>query len=185
MVILRKPMVLLVDVLGALLLSIVIGLGARFVVWPGWQARASLPETREELNLVNKELSALQARNAAARLGVAAARQAVSDESPRPLSEGGRLVDLLWAACREHHVELQRVDPLVGAAAGNWSVLITAAGEFPALYSVLREVESWSRYITISDLSFSGPPAGTNGPAEAHWTIHVRWTPDSPAGARP
>lgn len=184
MVLLRKPMILLADVVGAVIVTALFVAGVQYVLLPGWEARNSLPELRDELNLVHKELTALQARNAETKGLVQKTERSIDENSPRALADSGKLLGLITAACGRSNVELRTIGPAPNddSAGSSRKAAVTVAGAFTDIYQVVREMETWSAFLRIDDLEIHAPPAGV-GVCEARWFVVVNNLAENAASA--
>ncbi|MBK8915613.1 MAG: hypothetical protein IPM64_13645 [Phycisphaerales bacterium] len=175
-ILVRKPLILLVDALGALALLAVLAAGVHSVILPGWAARGSLASLREELNYTHRELAAHQASAVAGQSAIEQAERRMTELSAQPLVGAGRVLELLAEACRAEGVTLASLDPIEAVAVSGARVSryqLAVSGAFPQVFSTLKRVEGWSAFVSFESLELLAPAVGAEGPCEVRGVLAI------------
>lgn len=190
MILVRKPLILLVDALGALVLLAILAAGVHSVILPGWAARGSVATLRDELNYTHRELAGHEAAASAGRSAIEQAGRRMTELSAQPLAGAGRMLERLADVCRAEGVTLSSLDPLEATASSGVRVSryqMALSGAFPRVFEIIRHTEGWSDFVSYESLELLAPAAGADGPCEVRAVLAVSYlTEEAPVagGAR-
>ncbi len=180
MVVCRKPLILGTDLVGlvcaaALGAAVVLG-----VIQPVQRDYRDLPRVRTAIAAANESAQGAYARNQATDRALQNLAASLREEADLPLADMGTFLEHMSERCRRHSVRLQQVDPQPVSAAGgfkSWAVQVRAQGTFPDFQRLLADIESWSPFVQVSELTIQRLAQSPGSDCDLAWTVRVNYLP--------
>lgn len=189
MVICRRPLILVTDLVGLLIVAGLTAGVSAMVILPNMAARNELPGLREDLALAQRKEHKLAARNKALTHSVERLAASLREQSQQPLADAGTFLRHMSEQCARYDIELRAVRPLAtvrGEAFSSWDVQVEARGAFPEFCRLLYGIESWSPYLHVSNINVQAPRQSDGTICQLSWTVRVNYLPEWPrAGSQP
>lgn len=193
MVLCRKPLILLIDALGAAGVLVLLLLTACLVVMPYSRQHWRVPQLQGQISHARRLLDRLAAQNAAIATWIDANEQRLREQADPLLADVGTFLEELANECRAGGIMLEQFEPVSVAAPADqpyqsWDVHVRARGSFPQFARLLARIESRSPYVYVRELDVEGPGPGTTGRAEScrvSWTVRVHYLPTTRTSGAP
>ncbi|MGE0482015.1 MAG: GspMb/PilO family protein [Phycisphaerae bacterium] len=180
MILCRQPLILMTDLVGAASVLGILVLVTVTLAVPMAREWNNQPAIESELARTRELAVTLQQRRAKFASELRDATETLRTAAPQPLADVGKLLERIATHCAAADVELLEVTPTPApiesrAAVLQWQARVQARGTFPQVFSVLRELESWSPYLEIRDLALNGPPNRESSSCDASWTLRLSY----------
>src|SRR5262245_59029628 len=176
MVLCRRPLLFVSDAIGAAGIGVIMGGVVLGVLLPLQLAVQARPAIAADLVDANARYDTATARNHALADTIRSLEGGLAELSGRHHSETGEFVEFLSAACAEAGFRLQQVTPqglVTHAGHRSWDAQMSATGPFAAFPHLLAEIEGWSPFVQVSNLSVTGPAQSGSAECVFSWTVRV------------
>jgi Tfp pilus assembly protein PilO len=180
MVICRKPLILLIDLVSGLLVAGIAAAAIGLIVVPHLEDSERLPGLHRRITDAHLLKDKLVAHNAETLAAVEALDQRLREQSATAPTDVSAFLEELAKLCSRTSVTLEQFQPLPvvrGAAFDSLEVRIAARGRFPDFHRVLSGIESQSPYVLIRDVTVTAPEPTQPDECRLSWTVRVNYRP--------
>ena len=188
MIVCRRPLVLVTDLVGVSLTLAVVAATTFLVVLPYCRQQWRLPALRSRAAAVQRQNVVRAAQNAASLTAIRQLEHGLDQRTESATNDVGRVLDEMARCCSAIGLTLEQFQPMPPVSSGrfnSWDVRVTARGRFADFQRLLRWVEGRSEYTYVRELDVlkvSSPDAANRPTAECRlqWTVRVNYMPDRP-----
>lgn len=184
MILCRKPLILVTDLIGGLLLAAVAATALFGFVLPALNDLGSLAELHRRIAESGRRRDAQTARNAASAVALSDLERRLSDAASQSPTELGALLEFIARQARDTNVRIQEIEPAPIVAGDGFDVtdvVLRASGSFPDFQELLRRIEARSVFLQIPKLSIVAPRGVRPGQCQLEWTVRISHPPDNAA----
>lgn len=184
MIVCRKPLILVTDLVGAAL-SITLAAAVVFlVVLPYCRDQWRLPALQKRIAVVHRYESELATRNTASLTAVRELERRLDESTDSALTDVGGFLEDMSRECRRSNITLEQFQPMLPVTTqdyGSWDVRVTARGRFPDFQKLLSWIEARSQFTYVREIDVIGSPSPTSSDCRLSWTVRMNYLPDRPA----
>lgn len=178
MVICRKPLILVTDVVAALLVAGVAAAAIVLVIVPHLEDSERLPGLHRRITEAHLLKDKLVAHNAETLTAVEGLERRLQEQNGAALADVSTFLEEMAELCHRSSVTLEQFQPQPithGAAFDTLEVRITARGKFPDFHRVLAEIEARSPYAMIRDVTITAPEPTQPDECRLSWMVRVNY----------
>jgi hypothetical protein len=188
MLLCRRPLLFTSDLLGAAGIALICGAVGMGVIGPWQAALASRPSLTQNIAEADIRYGQSTQRNQALAAIIRQHERAVAELAGRRRTDPGDFLEFVSDRCARHGIRLLQMTPQNVAASEAqraWDAQWRAAGPFPAFPRLLSDMEEWSPFVEVRELSVTGPPAGADADCQFSWTVRVSAPAATPREPQP
>lgn len=182
MILCRKPLILVTDLVGGLLLTAVAAIALLGFVLPALNDLGSLPELHRRITDSTRRRDAQTARNAASAVALSDLERRLADAASQSPTELGALLEFIARQARDTNVRIQEIEPAPLVAGDGFdvtNVVFRASGGFPDFQELLRRIEARSVFLQIPRLSILTARGVRPDQCQLEWTVRISHPPDN------
>ena len=183
MIVCRKPLILVTDLVGAALSLTLAAAVVFLLVLPYCRDQWRLPNLQKRITAMHRYKSGLAAQNAASLTTVRKLERQLHESSDAVLTDVGGFLEDMSRECRRSNITLEQFEPVApvsGAQFSSLDVRITARGRFPEFQRLLLWIEARSEYTHVREIDVL-QVAGVSE-CRLSWTVRLNYVPEpSPA----
>ncbi len=183
MIVCRRPLILVTDLVGAALSATLAAVVVFLVVLPYCRDQWRLPALQKQIAAVHRHESGLAARNTASLTAVRELERRLHESSDAALTDVGGFLEDMSRECRRSNITLEQFQPMLPVTTqdyGSWDVRVTAHGRFPDFQKLLSWIEARSRFTYVREIDVIGSPSPTSSDCRLSWTVRMNYQPDRP-----
>lgn len=199
MIVCRKPLILVTDLVGAALSITLAAVVVFLVVLPYCRDQWRLPALQKRITAMHRYKSELATRNTASLTAVRELERRLDESTDSVLTDVGGFLEDMSRECRRSNITLEQFQPMLPVTThdsplttqdyASWDVRVTARGRFPDFQKLLWWIEARSRFTYVREIDVIGSPSPTSSDCRLSWTVRMNYLPDRPtavaAGLRP
>jgi hypothetical protein len=199
MIVCRRPLILVIDLVGVALSATLAATVVFLVVLPHCRDQWRLPALQKRITAMHRHKSELEARNTASLTAVRELERRLHESSDSALTDVGGFLEDMSRECRRSNITLEQFQPMLPVTThhsplttqdyASWDVRVAARGRFPDFQKLLSWIEARSRFTYVREIDVIGSPSPTSSDCRLSWTVRINYLPDRSttvaAGASP